>query len=105
MFPPEYTPLLSELLFCAHDGSRRGFEAAVVAMNSCGRGDVLHLIHLVGAAWCGTLAVYELVIGGDLWDRGPRGDRVVDYLRQLMTERAVYLWQFMMRRMGSALGA
>ena len=29
-----------------------------------------------------NLAIYELIIGGDCWDRGPRGDRVVDYLRQ-----------------------
>ena len=29
-----------------------------------------------------NLAVDELVIAGDCWDRGPRGDRVVDYLMQ-----------------------
>ena len=29
-----------------------------------------------------NLAIYELIIGGDCWDRGPRGDRVMDYLRQ-----------------------
>ena len=27
-----------------------------------------------------NLAIDELVIAGDCWDRGPRGDRVVDYL-------------------------
>jgi fructose-1,6-bisphosphatase-3 len=29
-----------------------------------------------------NLAIDELVIAGDCWDRGPRGDRVVDYLMQ-----------------------
>jgi fructose-bisphosphate aldolase class II len=28
------------------------------------------------------LTIDELVIAGDCWDRGPRGDRVVDYLMQ-----------------------
>ena len=29
-----------------------------------------------------NLVIYELVMGGDFWDRGPRGDRVMDYLRK-----------------------
>jgi fructose-1,6-bisphosphatase-3 len=29
-----------------------------------------------------NLAIAELIIGGDCWDRGPRGDKVVEYLRQ-----------------------
>ncbi|MFO0965325.1 MAG: fructose-bisphosphatase class III [Gemmataceae bacterium] len=29
-----------------------------------------------------NLAISELIIGGDCWDRGPRGDKVVDYIRQ-----------------------
>ena len=36
------------------------------------RGRVLHLIHLTGRL-VRNLAVYELIIGGDCWDRGPRG--------------------------------
>ena len=80
VFPPEYTPLLSELLFSPTTDRGEGFEAAVVD-ELVRRGDVLHLIHLVGRL-VRNLAVYEVVIGGDLWDRGPRGDRVVDYLRQ-----------------------
>ena len=42
---------------------------------------MLHLIHLVGRM-IRNLAIRELIIGGDCWDRGPRGDKVVDYLRQ-----------------------
>jgi fructose-1,6-bisphosphatase-3 len=29
-----------------------------------------------------NLAIDELIIAGDFWDRGPRGDRVVEYVRQ-----------------------
>ncbi len=45
------------------------------------RGRVLHLIHLTGRV-IRNLAIDELIIAGDCWDRGPRGDRVVDYLMQ-----------------------
>ncbi len=43
-------------------------------------GRALHVIHLLGRL-IRNLAVDELIIAGDLWDRGPRGDRVMDYLR------------------------
>lgn len=36
---------------------------------------VHHMIKMIRG-----LAVEELIIGGDCWDRGPRGDRVVDHL-------------------------
>ena len=45
------------------------------------RGRVLHLVHLISRL-IRNLAVSELIIGGDCWDRGPRGDKVVDYLRK-----------------------
>ena len=44
-------------------------------------GSLLHLIHLTGRV-IRNLTIDELVIAGDCWDRGPRGDRVVDYLMQ-----------------------
>jgi hypothetical protein len=34
----------------------------------------------VAARMARDLAVDELVVAGDCWDRGPRADRVVDYL-------------------------
>jgi fructose-1,6-bisphosphatase-3 len=37
-----------------------------------------------------NLAIDELVIGGDCWDRGPRGDRVVDYL--MRQPRLSFIW-------------
>lgn len=37
-----------------------------------------------------NLAIEELLIGGDCWDRGPRGDRVVDYL--MLQPRVTFVW-------------
>ena len=80
--------LLAELLFAPTTDRGGEFEEAIVDELQR-RGDVLHLIHLTGRL-IRNLAVSELVIGGDLWDRGPRGDRVVDYLRQQPNVRFIY---------------
>jgi fructose-1,6-bisphosphatase-3 len=88
VFPPEYSALLSEMLFAPTTERGDAFEEAIIDELQ-GRGDVLHLIHLTGRL-VRNLAVAELVIGGDLWDRGPRGDRVVEYLRQQPNVRFVY---------------
>ena len=40
-----------------------------------------HLIRLI-VRLVRDLAVYELIVAGDLVDRGPRGDRVIEYLRR-----------------------
>ncbi len=53
------------------------------------RGRALHLIHLLGRL-IRNLAVDELIIAGDLWDRGPRGDRVMDYLR--LQPNVEFIW-------------
>src|SRR5439155_2845617 len=81
-FPAEYVALLSEML---NTPGPRGsperaedFFAAIVD-ELAARGRVLHLIHLVSRL-VRNLAVSELIIAGDCWDRGPRGDKVVDYL-------------------------
>jgi len=79
VFPPEYRELLLEMLFApTTERGPRFVEAIVDALMA--RGRALHLVHVVGRL-IRNLAVYELVIGGDCWDRGPRGDKVVDYLR------------------------
>jgi fructose-1,6-bisphosphatase-3 len=88
VFPPEYQNLLSELLFAPTTERGDSFEAAIVDELQR-RGQVLHLVHLTGRL-IRNLAVYELVIGGDLWDRGPRGDKVVEYLRQQPNVRFIY---------------
>ena len=80
VFPAEYRELLVEMLHEPTTEREAQFvEAIVDRMHRAGR--VLHLVHLTGRL-VRNLAIYELIIGGDCWDRGPRGDRVVDYLRQ-----------------------
>jgi fructose-1,6-bisphosphatase-3 len=80
VFPWEYRDLLAEMLH--EPTTERGpeFLAAIVDELAC-RGRLWHVIY-VTVRLVRNLAVYELIIGGDCWDRGPRGDRVVDYLRQ-----------------------
>ncbi|HYE20740.1 MAG TPA: fructose-bisphosphatase class III [Tepidisphaeraceae bacterium] len=78
--PAEYRDLMSEMLYApAADRGPEFLEAMVDQLLA--RGRVLHLVHITGRL-VRNLAIYELIIGGDCWDRGPRGDRVVDYLRQ-----------------------
>lgn len=80
VFPPEYRELLAEMLHAPTTERGGDFEAAIVG-ELVRRGKLWHVIHLT-VRLVRNLAVYELIIGGDCWDRGPRGDRVVDYLRQ-----------------------
>ncbi|MDP9174641.1 MAG: fructose-1,6-bisphosphatase [Planctomycetota bacterium] len=80
VFPREYRELLAEMLHEPTTERGKGFLDAIVD-ELIRRGKALHLIHIVGRL-IRNLAIYELIIGGDCWDRGPRGDRVVDYLRQ-----------------------
>ena len=85
-FPDAWRPLLEEMLHDpamtagGGDGKRESFFATVVD-ELCRRGQALHVVHLVGRL-VRNLAIDELIIAGDCWDRGPRGDRVVDYLQQ-----------------------
>jgi fructose-1,6-bisphosphatase-3 len=80
VFPPEYRELLAEMLHEPTTERDKDFLEAIVH-ELIRRGKALHLIHIVGRL-VRNLAIYELIIGGDCWDRGPRGDRVVDYFRQ-----------------------
>ena len=80
VFPPEYRELMAEMLHQPTTERDRAFVEAIVD-ELLRRGRVLHLVHITGRL-VRNLAIYELIIGGDCWDRGPRGDRVLDYLRQ-----------------------
>jgi fructose-1,6-bisphosphatase-3 len=80
VFPVEYRELLAEMLYEPTTERGKEFLEAIVD-ELMHRDRVLHLIHLIGRL-IRNLAIYELIIGGDCWDRGPRGDKVVDYLRQ-----------------------
>jgi fructose-1,6-bisphosphatase-3 len=80
VFPAEYRELFTEILHAPSTERHRDYVDAIVdALASHGR--ILHLIHLTGRV-IRNLAIDELIIAGDCWDRGPRGDRVVDYLMQ-----------------------
>lgn len=80
VFPAEYRELMLEIL---HEPTTdRGSEFVAAIVNELvRRGRIWQLIH-VTVRLVRNLAIYELIIGGDCWDRGPRGDKVVDYLRQ-----------------------
>jgi fructose-1,6-bisphosphatase-3 len=80
-FPAAWRPLLEEMLHEPATDSRRDSFFATVVDELVSRGKALHVVHLVGRL-IRNLAIDELIIAGDCWDRGPRGDRVVDYLRQ-----------------------
>jgi fructose-1,6-bisphosphatase-3 len=80
VFPTEYRELLAEILHEPSSERDRTYVDAIIE-ELTRRGRVLHLIHLTGRV-IRNLAIDELIIGGDAWDRGPRGDRVMDYLMQ-----------------------
>jgi fructose-1,6-bisphosphatase-3 len=80
IFPAEYRELLAEILHEPSTERDRSYVDAIVD-ELTSRGRVLHLIHLTGRV-IRNLAIDELIIAGDCWDRGPRGDRVMDYLIQ-----------------------
>ena len=80
VFPAEYRELMLEILHEPTTDRGSEFVAAIVD-ELVRRGRIWQLIH-VTVRLVRNLAIYELIIGGDCWDRGPRGDKVVDYLRQ-----------------------
>ena len=80
VFPDEYREVFLELMHEPTTARREEFLATIVDQLA-GRDRIWNLIHVTGRL-VRNLAIYELIIGGDCWDRGPRGDRVVDYLRQ-----------------------
>ncbi len=81
VFPAEFAPLFNELL---HESSQEHgpayYDSLVDGLVRHGR--ALHAIRMTVRV-VRNLAVDELIIAGDCWDRGPRGDRVVDYLVNL----------------------
>ena len=87
-FPKEYSELISEMINLPTTDRGDDFFSAIVSEMS-ERGTVLRLIHVVGRL-IRNLAIYELIIAGDCWDRGPRGDRVVDYLIQ--QPNVIFVW-------------
>lgn len=101
VFPPEYAELFSEILHEPTAERGKEFVDAIVDQLLV-RDRALHLIHIAGRV-IRNLAIYELIIGGDCWDRGPRGDRVVDYLRD--QPQVSFIWgNHDMAWLGASLG-
>ena len=77
LLPADYADLLRELL---HDPARgpEYTRALIEPLVRAGRDQ--HLIRLI-VRLVRDLAVSELIVAGDCVDRGPRGDRVIEYLR------------------------
>jgi fructose-1,6-bisphosphatase III len=101
IFPAEYRDLLAEILNePSTERSHDYLDAIIDELNS--RGRVLHLIHLTGRV-IRNLAIDELIIAGDCWDRGPRGDRVMDYITQ--QPNVAFVWgNHDMAWLGACLG-
>jgi fructose-1,6-bisphosphatase-3 len=81
VFPPDYRDLFQESL---HEPSgERGLEYYAAIIDSLIDHDRALEVMRLSVRVVRNLAVDELIIGGDCWDRGHRGDRVVDYLMKL----------------------
>jgi len=80
VLPVDYRELLAEMIHEPTTERRQEFIGRIVE-ELIRRQRIWQWIH-VTVRFVRNLAVDELIIAGDCWDRGPRGDRVVDYLRQ-----------------------
>ncbi|MEO5761025.1 MAG: fructose-bisphosphatase class III [Vicinamibacteria bacterium] len=79
VFPPEYAEILREMLHEAFSARGPTYVAAIVDP-LIDQGRERTFIRLVVRA-VRNLAVSEVIVAGDCVDRGPRGDRVIEYLR------------------------
>ncbi|HEX9658502.1 MAG TPA: fructose-bisphosphatase class III, partial [Bacteroidota bacterium] len=88
LFPAEYRELFEELLSSQNAGRDTQYVSTMIdALTSYGRG-----LEVVRAAsrLVRNLTVAELIVAGDLGDRGPRIDRVIDYL--MVQPRVSFTW-------------
>lgn len=88
VMPSEFSVLLDDLLHQTTGGRAADYYDAMIA-SLAQHGRVLHFVHLV-VRMIRNLAIDELIIGGDCWDRGSRGDRVVEYLSK--QPRVSFIW-------------
>lgn len=80
VLPPGYADILREMLHEAFSERGPAYVAAIVEplIEKQGEANFVRLVvRLVR-----NLAVSELIVAGDCVDRGPRSDRVIEYLRQ-----------------------
>ncbi len=79
VFPREYAEILREMLHESSSARGAAYVAAIVDP-LVGQGREVNFIRLVVRV-VRNLAVSEVIVAGDCVDRGPRGDRVIEYLR------------------------
>lgn len=80
VFPDAYRALLRELVFSGALGRQDAYVDALLAPHLRGGGGV-DLVRVLARA-VRNLSVHELVVAGDLGDRGPRIDKVIQILMQ-----------------------
>ncbi|MFO0947849.1 MAG: fructose-bisphosphatase class III [Planctomycetota bacterium] len=101
LFPKEYRGLLRELCYePSNRWSKEYVDQVVKSLLAVGR--AFHLMHLTVRV-LRNLAIDELILAGDFWDRGPRGDLVMDYIAR--QPRVAITWgNHDMAWMGACLG-
>jgi len=77
-FPSEYRDLFTELLLEPLVEHRAGYYDTLI--DTLLAHERAFAVMRQAVRVVRNLAIDELILGGDCWDRGPRGDRVVDYL-------------------------
>ncbi|MGL4551095.1 MAG: fructose-bisphosphatase class III [Gemmataceae bacterium] len=87
-FPADYHDLFAELLRAP--SNERGPHYYDALIDPLIRHDRALQVLRLTVRVVRNLAVEELVIGGDCWDRGPRGDRVVEYL--MRQPNVTFIW-------------
>jgi fructose-1,6-bisphosphatase-3 len=81
VFPAEYREVIREMLH-GRTGDIEGHYVGAMVDTLADEGRIIPFVRLIVRV-VRNLAIDELIIAGDFWDRGPRGDRVMDYvLRQ-----------------------
>ena len=101
VFPPEHAEIFREMLHEAFSARGSAYVAAIVDP-LLAQGREVNFIRLVVRV-VRNLAVSEVIVAGDCVDRGPRGDRVIEYLRD--QPRVAITWgNHDLAWMGAALG-
>lgn len=78
MYPSRYRDLFLDLV--ADSREEPNLESIAAVVDSFDRHDRAFYLLRLSVHLLRDLAINELIIAGDFWDRGPRGDKVMDYL-------------------------
>ncbi len=102
VLPNDHREILREMLHESFSARGPAYVAAIVDP-LLGQGREATFIRMVVRV-VRNLAVSEIVVAGDCFDRGPRGDRVIEYLRQ--QPRVTFTWgNHDVAWLGAALGS